>query len=49
MNLVWGAENPKERGPVVASRHAGSIKKRYAPVKTRLSLPLIDIKGGVHV
>lgn len=29
MNLHWGAQDPKERGPVVASRHPESIKKRY--------------------
>ncbi|KAF7724069.1 Uracil-regulated protein 1 [Apophysomyces ossiformis] len=28
--LNWGAKEPKERGPVVASRHAESIKKRNA-------------------
>ncbi|KAI8331515.1 GTP cyclohydrolase N terminal-domain-containing protein [Chlamydoabsidia padenii] len=28
--LVWGANNAEERGPVIASRHAESIKKRNA-------------------
>ncbi|CAO3643624.1 unnamed protein product [Cunninghamella blakesleeana] len=28
--LKWGAGESKERGPVIASRHAGSIKKRNA-------------------
>ncbi|KAJ8659079.1 hypothetical protein O0I10_005117 [Lichtheimia ornata] len=30
VNLHWGAQDPKERGPVVASRHPESIKKRNA-------------------
>ncbi|KAG2219982.1 hypothetical protein INT45_001881 [Circinella minor] len=30
INLNWGDKDPKERGPVVASRHADSIKKRNA-------------------
>ncbi|RCI06085.1 Uracil-regulated protein 1 [Rhizopus stolonifer] len=30
LSLHWGAKDPKERGPIVASRHAESIKKRNA-------------------
>jgi GTP cyclohydrolase II len=30
VTLNWGAQDPKVRGPIVASRHAGSIKKRNA-------------------
>ncbi|KAI8052784.1 GTP cyclohydrolase N terminal-domain-containing protein [Thamnidium elegans] len=30
INLLWGAKDAKERGPIVASRHAESIKKRNA-------------------
>ncbi|KAI9341849.1 GTP cyclohydrolase N terminal-domain-containing protein [Pilaira anomala] len=30
IHLQWGAKDAKERGPVVASRHANSIKKRNA-------------------
>lgn len=28
VELEWGAADAKKRGPIVASRHAGSIKKR---------------------
>lgn len=28
ISLDWGAKSAKERGPIVASRHAESIKKR---------------------
>ncbi|KAI9030731.1 GTP cyclohydrolase N terminal-domain-containing protein [Phycomyces nitens] len=30
VELNWGAADSKKRGPIVASRHAGSIKKRNA-------------------
>lgn len=30
VELEWGAADAKKRGPIVASRHAGSIKKRNA-------------------
>ncbi|KAF1796851.1 GTP cyclohydrolase N terminal-domain-containing protein [Mucor lusitanicus] len=30
LSLNWGAQDPKARGPIVASRHAESIKKRNA-------------------
>jgi hypothetical protein len=29
LSLNWGAQDPKVRGPIVASRHVESIKRRY--------------------